>query len=563
MSARHVFLRGASALASIAILVSSAVVTNGCAANGTRGVAKSSTKPAAHHVPVSTSSADAQAAFDRGISLAYAFNYGGAERAFREAAELDPACAMAWWGVALVNGPHINFPAVPPDRAAKAWEAITRATALAGNATPFERALIDAQFTRYVENQPEDRRPLDEAYAAAMREVARAYPDSADVNTLFAEAVMDLRPWDLWQDDGSPQPETPEILAALERAMELNPWHPGANHLYIHAIEASYEPEKAEAAADRLRDTAPVLVYGSSHLLHMPSHIYARVGRWDDVASSNANAMTADVTYRKDNPRPGFFALYMMHNTHFYAYAAMMQGRREDALRAAEAMVASVPEDFLEDFAPVADGFMIFVPEVMMRFGMWEEILQQPAPAENLPYSRAMWRFTRAVALTALNRMDEAEAERAAFREAAAAVPDDWAFGNNACSDLLTVATNMLDGEMAAQYGDFDASETSLRAAIAVEDTLRYDEPPDWIQPVRHTLGAVLLRAGRYADAEKVYVEDLARYPENGWSLYGLSRALRLQQKNAEAGLVEAQFASAWSGADTTMTASCLCQPGV
>jgi tetratricopeptide (TPR) repeat protein len=307
----------------------------------------------------------------------------------------------------------------------------------------------------------------------------------------------------------------------------------------------------------------PVLVTGANHLRHMPSHIYARVGRWDDVTASNADAMVADAAYRKDNPRPGFFALYMMHNTHFYAYSSMMQGRKEDALRAAREMVASVPEDFLRDFAPVADGFMIFVPEVMMRFGMWEEMLQTPEPAENLPYSRAMWRFTRAVALTALNRMDEAEKEREAFRTAAANVPEGWTFGNNKAKDLLAVASPMLDGEMAAQRGDFDSAVASLTSAIAVEDTLRYDEPPDWIQPVRHTLGAVLLRAGRYADAEAVYRDDLKRYPENGWSLFGLSRALHLQKKVEAAAEADARFADAWSGADIKMTASCLCQPGV
>lgn len=531
----------------------------GCATT----TSQSASLPERKTYPVSTPSPAAYDAFNRGLSLAFAFNYGGAEKAFRQAAALDPNCAMAWWGVALVNGPHINFPAVPPDRAAKAWEAITNAQALADHATEKERALIAAQAKRYAENQPEDRRPLDEAYAAAMRDVANTYPDCAHVQTLFAESLMDLRPWDLWTDDGRPQPETPEIIATLERAMALDPWHVGANHLYIHTIEASHHPDRAEDAADRLRATQPILVTGSSHLIHMPSHIYARVGRWDDVASANGNAMVVDASYRKDNPRPGFFALYMMHNTHFYAYAAMMQGRRDDALRAAHDMVGSVPEDFLQDFAPVADGFMIFVPEVMMRFGMWEDILAYPEPAENLPYSRAMWRFTRAVALTALKRLDEAEQEREAFRAAAAKVPEEWAFGNNNAHDLLAVATNMLDGEMAAQYEDFDASVASLHKAIEVEDTLRYDEPPDWIQPVRHTLGAVLLRAGRYAEAESVYREDLATYPGNGWSLYGLARALRLQQKDAEATEVEAKFANAWSGADTKMHASCLCQPGV
>jgi len=519
--------------------------------------------PPAHHYPVSTDSPAAQEAFDMGLTLAYAFNYGAAERAFREAARLDPDCAMAWWGVALVNGPHINFAAVPPDKAAAAWEARQRMLAVAEGANEQERVLIDALAVRYAEHQPEDRRPLDEAYAAAMAAAAQRYPDSADVQTLYAESLMNLWPWDLWKEDGTPQPDTARILMALERAMGLNPWHPGANHLYIHAVEASPHPEWAEPAADRLRATMPVLVDGSSHLIHMPAHIYARVGRWDDVAESNADAMVADAAYRKENPRPGFFALYMMHNTHFYAWAAMMQGRREDALRAGKAMVESVPEEFVADYPAVADGFMIFVPEVHMRFGEWEAILKTPEPPEHLPYSRAKWRFMRGIALAALQRLDEAEVERTAFLEAAAAVPEEWGFGNNAAEDLLAIARGMLEGEIAAQHEDFETAITRLEEAVAHEDRLRYDEPPDWIQPVRHTLGAVFLRAGKPEEAETVYRADLQRFPENGWSLYGLSRALRLQDKDAEAGEIEARFEKAWAGADTPIETSCLCLPAV
>ncbi len=392
-----------------------------------------------------------------------------------------------------------------------------------------------------------------------MREVWKAHPRDADVATLYAEALMDLRPWDLWAADGTPQPGTQAILDTLQSALQIDDRHPGANHLYIHALEASPDPARAVAAADRLRDLVP----GASHLVHMPSHIYARVGRWEDAAGANARAMNADTEYRKANPRPGFYAMYMAHNDHFYAYAEIMRGRSAEALRAARAMTAAVPAEFLRDYAPVADGYTVFVPEVLMRFGRWEEILQEPAPPEGLPLARALWRFTRAVALTALDRPAEAARERETFRQVAKAVPDGWTFGNNAAASLLAIATKTLDGEMAARRGRFLEAERLLREAVRVEDGLRYNEPPDWMQPVRHTLGAVLLRAAKYRDAEAVYRADLARYPENGWSLFGLGRSLRLQHKDEEAAKVEERFQKAWAGADVKLGSTCYCQPGV
>ncbi len=278
---------------------------------------------------MTTSSPDAQKAFDRGLTLAYGFSHGRAEREFRRAAEFDPRCAMAWWGVALVNGPHINFPIVPPDKAATAWGALTKARELAPGASDTERALIEALAKRYANPQPEDRRPLDEAYAAAMREVWKAHPQDADVATLFAEAMMDLRPWDLWTQDGKPQPGTEEIRATLERALTLDPMNPAANHLYIHLVEASPDPARGVPSADRLRTLVP----GLSHLVHMPSHIYARVGRWEEAQDSNVQAMEVDDALRSSIPHPGLYAMYMAHNAQFYTFAAIMQGRSADALR--------------------------------------------------------------------------------------------------------------------------------------------------------------------------------------------------------------------------------------
>ena len=511
-----------------------------------------------HAFKVTTNSVAAQQAFNRGLTLAYAFSHLASEDEFRRAIAADPHCAMAWWGVALVNGPHINFPAVPENRAKIAVEAITKAQSFSSGVSKLERALIDALATRYSDPQPENRAELDKAYAAAMRKVLRAWPKNSDVATLCAEALMDLHPWDLWTNDGRPQPWTGEIVSILERALALNPNHPGANHLYIHAIEASPDPGKALAAAGRIESLAP----GASHLVHMSSHIYARVGRWTEAAASNSKAMQADELYRNAYPRPGFYAMYMAHNEHFLAFTAMMRGRSAEALQLARRMVAAMPEEFLQEYGPIADGYMIFPSEVLMRFGRWEEILSEPEPRADLPLSRALWRFTRAVALTALDRTDEAKREREAFINAAAAVSREWTFGNNLASDLLLIAARVLDGEMAARAGRLDESIALLREGARLQDALRYDEPPDWIQPVRHTLGAVLLRAERPKDAENVYREDLGQYPENGWSLYGLAHSLRLQGKESDARAIDARFAKAWAAADIKIDSTCHCLPG-
>jgi len=509
-----------------------------------------------HRFKVSTTSRDAQRAFDRGLTLAYAFSHRAAEEEFRKAAALDPQLATAWWGVALVNGPHINFPVVPPQNAAVAWEALTKARALASTASGLERDLIDALSHRYASPQPEDRSPLDRAYAEAMRKVWNNHSENADVATLFAESMMDLRPWDLWTLSGVAQPGTEEIVATLEKALQLNPNQPGAIHLYIHAVEASTNPGRALQPADRLTNLVP----GASHLVHMPSHIYVRMGQWKKAAESNQRAMRADLDYRRAYPRPGFYAVYMAHNSHFYAFASMMQGRSEAAMSTARKMIAEIPDDFLKEFGPVIDGFMIFPSEVLMRFGRWEEILKEPEVAPGFPLSGALQKYLRAVALTALGRLEDAEKEAGLFQAARAKVPAEQSFGNNTASNLLEIASHQLQGEMEAKRNHLDEAIRHLRQAVAIQDTLRYDEPPDWIQPARHTLGAVLLTANRAADAEKVYREDLEFYPENGWSLLGLSRALEEQGKSAEAKATQKRFDRAWQDADIKITSSCLCQ---
>ena len=510
-----------------------------------------------HSFKITTRSRAAQQNFDRGLTLAYSFGHYAAEQEFRRALTADTNCAMAYWGIALVNGPHINFPVVPPDKAAAAWDALIQAKRLAPQSSPLEQALIKALEARYANPQPDDRSSLDAAYASAMREVWHEYPRNADVATLFAESAMDLHPWDFWTN-GAPQPWTPEIVETLETALRLDPKNPGANHFYIHVVEASPEPARALAEADRLRTLVP----DASHMVHMPAHIYSRVGQWNAAADASHAAMKADVLYRAAYPRPGFYSMYMAHNAHFLAWVCMMQGRSAEALDSAHGMIHQVPDDFLQTYAFIADGYMAIVPETLMRFGRWNEILSEPEPGGQLFLARALWRYTRVTALTALGRPDEVTAEREAFAKAAAAVPPDRTMGNNSALDLLAIATLMLDGETAAKTNNYDGAVVKLREAVRREDNLRYDEPPDWIQPTRHTLGAVLLRAGRGAEAEAVYHEDLQKHPENGWALFGLRNALLMQGKNKEAAKVDARFRKAWAHADVYPTFTCYCQIG-
>jgi tetratricopeptide (TPR) repeat protein len=514
-----------------------------------------------HHREVATASAEAQGYFDQGLAFLFAFNHDEAIRSFRAAVAADPECAMAHWGIAYANGPHINNPAVPPEREAEAHAAAAAARRVV-DATDSDanRALIDAIQVRYAAPQPEDRAPLDEAFASAMADVYERFPHDGDVGALYAEALMDLHPWDLWTHAGEAKPWTPEIVALLEEVIDEHPHHPLALHLYIHAVEASSEPERADVAADRLRDLMP----GLGHMVHMPSHIDVRRGRWEEAIVANTKAVEADRAYRDNAPEPpDFYRLYMSHNHHMKAYAAMMVGRRELAMQSIRELVADIPQDWLKENAFWADGFIAMPYEVMMRFGLWDEILSEPEPPEYLPFTRSIHFAARAVALAALDRPEEARMEQAAFQRQRQQVPEDGIFGNNMSHDLLDVADRLVEGEILYREGEKDAGIEALYEAAALEDALRYDEPPDWIQPIRHALGATLMQERRFADAEEVYREDLARLPANGWSLYGLARSLRLQGQTAEADRVEADFKDVWARADTELTSSCFCQPGV
>jgi len=509
-----------------------------------------------HARKVSTKSSEAQAWFNQGLAFLFAFNHDEAIRAFEQAARLDPDCAMAWWGVSIASGPHINNPVVPPPRAKAAWEALAKARA-AASADELERQLIDALSHRYANPQPDDRKPLDEAYAAAMRKVWRVNPTDADVGALFAESMMDLRPWDLWLPTGDPQPGTDEVVSTLEAVLTQNPNHPLGLHLYIHAVEASPHPEKAVIPADRLRDLQP----GLGHMVHMPSHIDVRLGHWAQAIEANTKAIESDRQYREQSPKQDFYRIYMAHNQHMRAYAAIMSGQSKLAITSINEMAKGIPQDWIKENALIADGFAAMPLEVLVRFGRWQEVLASPEPPDYLPISRSLRHCARGIAYAAQGDAAKAREEQTTFLAARKLVKEEAVVGNNKGFAVLDVAEHLLAGEILVREGAIDKGVAELREAVKCEDALRYSEPPDWIHPIRHALGANLLVVGRPAEAEKVYRESLARLPNDGWSLFGLAKSLRDQGKQAEAEPQAARFAEVWQSADIKITSSCFCQP--
>ncbi len=511
---------------------------------------------------ITTDSPEAQRYFNQGLAFVHGFNHNAAIRAFQQAADFDPKCAMAHWGVALACGPHINLTVVPAAAADLAWKELALAKEDAAKASPVERALIDALSKRYANPQPEDRSPLDRAYADAMREVWKKFPKDVDAGAFFAEAMMDLRPWDQWTPEGQAQPGTDEILATLEAVLKLNPNHPFANHLYVHAMEASLHPERAIAAADRLRNLQP----GLAHNVHMPSHIDIRTGRWLEAVETNLKAVAADERYRKIfGPAKGFLNVYVAHNRHMLAYSAMMSGQRELAMKHIRAMVAELPADFLKENALQGEAFVAMPLEVMVRFGLWDEILAEPDQyADYMPFTRAFHHAARAIAYAAKGDTANARKAQSVFLERAKLVPKEESMGNNSCEMILGVVIPMVEGEILVAEGKIESGIEQLRTAIKMEDALKYDEPPGWLIPVRHSLGAVLMKQKRFAEAEQVYRDDLGRLPGNGWSLLGLAESLRGQRKNEEeAKATTASFQKIWAKADLKITSSCLCQPAM
>jgi tetratricopeptide (TPR) repeat protein len=506
------------------------------------------------HRPVTTASPEAQRYFDQGMRFIWAFNHDEATRSFAKAAELDPKCASCYWGVALTLGPNYNMPLMAEPRARAGWEALGKAQSNSASATPVEQALIAALAKRFAGPKPLDpsnSAPLLAAYVTAMEGVARRFPDDMDVRTMLAEGLMNTNPWKLWTADGKPGPGTPAILAALKTVLARDPKHPGANHYWIHAVEASTDPGQAVPSAERLVGMMPA----AGHLEHMPAHIMQRVGRYEEAADANRKGASADVAYLKLTAAPDYYPMYLIHNYQFLAYAAAMEGRGAETIDALKQARAAVPETMLLAM-PGLDWGIGYLYDGMVRFGRWDELLAEPAPNPKLTGLRIAWLQARATALAAKGRVAEAKALLPDLDRAIAAVPADATQGMNAARPLYEIGALKAKARIAAGEGRRDAGLAALREATAIEDRLAYNEPSDEFFPVRHLLGAALLEAGRPGDAEAVYREDLRRNPDNGWALKGLAQALRAQGKAGEATTVDARFEAAWKRADTKPSGS-------
>ncbi|MEP6708099.1 MAG: hypothetical protein ABJC05_11300 [Pyrinomonadaceae bacterium] len=503
-----------------------------------------------HKFPVSTKNAQAQLFMNQGLNLSYAFNHAEAGRAYREAERLDPNLAIAFWGEALALGPNINAP-MDPTAEPKALEAMQKAIALKAKATPREQALIDALKFRY-SGRAEDRRANDVAYADAMRKVHLQFPGDPDIAMLYVESVMDLRPWGYWTRDGTPYERTAEVVALTEETMARNPNHPGALHLYIHLMEA-YAAYKAEPAADRLLTLMPA----AGHMVHMPAHIYQRVGRFADAVKSNELAIAADEDYISQCHAQGLYPMaYYPHNLHFLWFAATAEGRSKLAIDSARKAASKVDDETLKA-VPLLAGFRVVPYLALTRFGKWDEMLREPAPPATSAYLRGQWHYARGTAFLGKGQTSAAEDEFEKLNETMADKSlDSPLFSPNTGRNILSIAQEVLGGEIAASKKNYDAAIAHLERAVRLEDALVYTEPAEFHYPPRHALGAVLLEAGRPAEAETVYWEDLRRNRENGWALFGLMQALKAQNKTDEAALVEARFKKAWARADVTLNSS-------
>jgi tetratricopeptide (TPR) repeat protein len=508
------------------------------------------------HSPITTKSKDAQKFFDQGLTLVYGFNHAEALRSFREVARLDPNCAMAYWGQALALAPNINDSAIGPDREQQGYAAISEAVKRKGRASSREKGLIDALAARFSSAKEPDRQALNEAYAARMTQVHKRYSKDPDVATLYADAVMNTMPWNYWLKDSKPKPGVAEARAALENTLRDHARHPGANHLYIHLIEASDYVDLAVPSADRLGSLVPA----AGHLVHMPSHIYIRVGRYGDAVAANMKAITADEDYITQCRAQGIYpAAYYPHNIHFLNAALSMEGRSREALESAIKVASQHSHEMMRDPNFAFAHQLKAVPiQTMVRFGQWDQILNEPEPGEDLLYSRAMRHFARGYALLARGRAVEAAVELDALKEIAgsSALKAMKGFDTNPIEKLAEIGVAMLQAETVLKSGRVDEGIAAYRRAVELEDNLRYNEPPDWPLPPRHYLGDALLSAGRFAEAETVYREDLKRHRNNGWSLYGLAESLRRQAKAAEADEVQKQFAQTWVRADVALSAS-------
>jgi tetratricopeptide (TPR) repeat protein len=502
-----------------------------------------------YHMAITTASPIAQRYFDQGLRLTYGFNHDEAVKSFKEGVRADSTCAMCWWGIANALGPNINLPmdssAVQP-----AYEANQRALALAQRVTPRERAYIEAQSKRYVAAPVDHREPLDSAYAQAMDTVARKFPSDDDAATLYAESLMDLRPWHYWTNAGKPQaPSTLEQVAVLRSVVERSPNHPGACHFYIHAVEASTEAASALPCAKRLQTLVP----GAGHLVHMPTHIYMRLGMWDLAVEHNEHAVAADERFIQDRHPTGIYPLgYYPHNLDVMQAALVMLGRRSDAIAAAR-KIASIDSYEVALQVPPVESFSAKPLYAYSRFGNWEEILKEPAPPAQLRYATGVWHYARGLALAATAHLDSAVVEHDSVAAIASSISPDVYASLNSAKSILAIAERHLAATIARQQGKREEAMSALKQGIRLEDDLTYDEPAGWYLPLRQPLGELLLEAGKPKEAERAYREDLVRFPNNGWSFHGLELSLRAQHRTSEADDVARQFHRIWAKADVTI----------
>ena len=513
-----------------------------------------------YQMPITTDSADAQRYFDQGMVLSFAFNHAESIRSFRAAQTLDPSCAMCFWGEALATGPNINVTSKgkvimsAADRKA-AFAALSQAEALKAAVSPRERAYIDALAQRYNGNPDTPREPLDLAWAAAMGELAGQYPEDMTAAAIYAEALMNTMPWNYWSDDGIAKPETAAVIDSLDRVLVTEPDHPLALHLYIHALEASNDPGRAEAAADRLANLVP----GAGHLVHMPSHIYYRIGRYNDAAEANIKAADVDEAYIASCNAQGFYpALYYPHNIHFLWAASTMQGQSALSIESARRVVANVRVEQVKAF-PTVEFFRTVPFLSLVRFGKWDEILAEPHPHEGFMFAKSIWHYARGVAFSAQGQTSDAKAELGALIPLKDDVSVRFLDSRDYPGSMLVgIAIELLQGEIAYRQGDYDIAIEHFEQAVVTQDLLPYTEPPFWYYPTRQSLGAALLANGQLTEAEAVFRRDLELYPHNGWSMFGLAQSLEAQGKSDEADEVRHHFDAAWQFADIELSGAIL-----
>jgi tetratricopeptide (TPR) repeat protein len=503
------------------------------------------------HRKITTRSPLAQKYFDQGMRFIWAFNHDEATRSFAKAAQIDPRCASCYWGVALTLGPNYNMPMMSSPRARVGWTAVRKAEVNARRATPVERALIAAVGKRYRgigEVDPSNSKPLLTAYVDAMRGVAAKYPNDLDVQTMYAEGLMNTNPWKLWNADGTPNPGTEQILDKLRYVLSKDPHHPGANHYYIHAVEASEHPEQAVASAEALEGMMPA----AGHLEHMPAHILQRVGRYEEAAEANRKGAAADLAYLKETAPPDYYPMYLIHNFQFLAAAAGMEGRRAETIQALRDARQHMPDAMLIAM-PGYDWPASFLYDGLVKFGLWDEMLKEPAPNPQLVGATIHYLQSRATALAATGKVEEAKAELAKAEKLIAATPAEATQGNNQAKPLYDIGQLKAQARIASAEGKRDDAVRLLSDAVGLEDKLAYNEPNDMIFPTRHLLGAELLAAGKPVEAEAVFREDLKRHPNNGWAYYGLAQALTAEKRDAEAAAARKQFDEAWTKADVRL----------